>query len=204
MGQSWMHGRLCELVYQVLRNAVGDEHTVGEDNFIYFHATDPARKCAPDAFVKLGVRPSPFESWKVWEHARGTPELCVEVLSPSDTKEKLTWDEKLERYAALGVAEVIAFNSDAPLGSRLSAWDRIADDLVERVVLAESTPCATLGLYWVVVKTRAPSGEELTAALRLARDARGAELVPTRAEAEKAAADAEISRLQAELEAARR
>ncbi len=132
MGESWTHGRLCDVLYQVLTRAVADDGTAGKDNFVYFDATNPQRKCAPDAFVKLGPTVVPFASWKVWE--RGTPELCVEILSPSDTEEKLTWEEKMERYLAVGVRELVAFNVDAPPGSRLRAWDRLSDDLVERLV----------------------------------------------------------------------
>jgi hypothetical protein len=42
MGQSVMHGLLCDLLYHVLRGALGDEHTVGKDHFIYFRPTDPS------------------------------------------------------------------------------------------------------------------------------------------------------------------
>ncbi len=183
-----------------------DGHSVGCDQFVYFDAGNPQRKCAPDAFVKLGVPDTLFESWKTWEHGRGTPEVCVEILSPSDTKEKLTWEEKMERYLAIGVPEVVAFNADAPPGARLRAWDRLADDLVEREVLSESTPCASLGLHWVIVAGRSSDGVELGPALRLARDPHGAALVPTLPEAEAnasdaraVAAEAEIARLRAML-----
>ncbi len=183
MGESRRHGRLCELLYQVLRQAVGAAHSVGKDNFVYFDASDPRKKCAPDAFVKLGVADVLFDSWKVWEH--GAPELAVEILSPSDTPETLTWEEKMERYLALGVRELIALNTDAAVGTRLLAWDRIDNDLVPRVVDGETTPCLTLGLHWVVVESRAPSGEALTVALRLARDPAARELVLTREKSRK-------------------
>ncbi len=182
MGESRRHGRLCELLYHVLRQAVGAAHSVGKDNFVYFDASDPRKKCAPDAFVKLGVPDTLFDSWKVWEH--GAPELAVEISSPSDTPETLTWEEKMERYLALGVRELIVLNTDAVVGARLLAWDRLENDLVPRVVDGETTPCLTLGLHWVVAESRAPSGEALTGALRLARDPAGRELVLTREEAE--------------------
>ncbi len=190
MGESGRHGRVCELVYLLLRQAVGDAHCVGKDNFVYFDAGNPRRKCAPDAFVKLGVPHALFDSWKVWEH--GAPELAVEILSPSDTPETLTWDQKMERYLALGVRELVAFDMESPLGQRLLAWDRIENDLVPRLVENERTPCITLGLHWVLVPSRAPSGEELPIALRLSRDGAGQELFPTFAEAE-------IARLREEL-----
>ncbi|MBL0196751.1 MAG: hypothetical protein IPQ09_21510 [Myxococcales bacterium] len=38
--------------------------------------------------MKLGVPGESITSWKTWQ--KGAPELCVEILSPSDTEEKLT------------------------------------------------------------------------------------------------------------------
>jgi hypothetical protein len=202
MGESVRHGQLCDLLYYVLTHALGEEHTAGHDQFVYFDAGDPRRKCAPDVFVKLGVAPVAFDSWKTWE--QGTPELCVEILSPSDTKEKLGWEQKMKRYRAIGVAEVVSFDLDAPSGTRLRVWDRIDGDLVERLVENETTPCLTLGAYWVIVPSRGLATAEYPAALRLARDPAGRELLPTREEAVLAGAQAEIERLRAELAAARR
>ena len=178
MPESTVHGLLCELVRQILRHALGREHSIGKDNFVYFDATRPRRCIAPDGFVKLDFPRDVFPTWRTWE--RGAPELCVEILSPSDTKEKLSFPEKLRRYRAMGTRELIAFNADARVGSRLRAWDRIEGDLVERVVEGETTPCLTLGVHWVL----APGGEDLPVALRLAKDANGSELLLTPEEAE--------------------
>ena len=211
MPESTVHGLLCDLVCQILRHALGREHSIGKDNFVYFDATHPRRCIAPDGFVKLNFPRDVFPTWRTWE--RGAPELCVEILSPSDTKEKLSFPEKLRRYRAMGTRELIAFNADAPAGSRLRAWDRIEDDLVERVVEGETTPCLVLGLHWVL----APGGEDLPVALRLAKDTDGRELLLTgeeaahaalvtadaaRLDAEAARLDAEAARLDAEAVAA--
>jgi Uma2 family endonuclease len=51
-----------------------------------WYAASRRRCLAPDGFVKLGVPRDVLDSWKTWE--RGVPELCVEILSPSDSKEK--------------------------------------------------------------------------------------------------------------------
>ena len=177
MPESSRHGLLCDLVRQILGHALGREHSIGKDNFVYFDATRPRRCIAPDGFVKLNFPRDVFPTWRTWE--RGAPELCVEILSPSDTKEKLSFPEKLRRYRAMGTRELVAFNADARAGSRVRAWDRIEDDLVERVVEGETTPCLTLGLHWVL----APGGEDLPVALRLAKDAGGQELLLTGEEA---------------------
>jgi Uma2 family endonuclease len=179
------HGLLCTLLYQVLAHAFRGRHSIGCDQFVYYDAGQPRRCIAPDVFVKLGGPSDLFPSWKTWE--RGAPELCVEILSPSDTVEKLSSDEKLRRYRALGTTELVAFDIDAPIGSRLRVWDRIDGDLVERIVTDETTPCLALSLIWVL----APGGDELPVALRLAeRDP--SSLLLTQAES----ALAEIDRLR--------
>ena len=174
MGESSRHGRLCEIMYQLLRKVLGPGSTVGADQFVYFNAADPRRKCAPDVFVKRNRPQADIESWKTWED--GTPELCIEILSPRETKEKLSLQQKLRRFHVMGVREVIAYDIEAEPGTRLRAWDLLHGDLVERIVEGEATPCITLDL-WLVV---APCEEEQQpATLRLAKDRLGHELVTT-------------------------
>jgi Uma2 family endonuclease len=212
-----MHQLLAMLAYNVLTKAARPAHTVGSDQFIYFDAGDPKRRCDPDAFVKLGVPQSDFDNWKIWEKDRGTPELCVEIFSHTDDLEPEPWDQKMSGYLSLGVRELVAFDVNAPPGTRLRAWDHIQGDLVERIVENETTPCLTLDLHWVVVPSLSTAGDKLPAALRLARTSPAQGLVPTHAEAavERAladaaaarerteAAEAEIARLRAEIEALR-
>ena len=73
MSESTRHGRMCELLYQLLRAAVGPQHTVGKDNFVYFDASNARRKCAPDGFVKVDLPQAHFDSYKTW----GTPAIRV-------------------------------------------------------------------------------------------------------------------------------
>ena len=199
LGQNTRHFDLCSLLRRILLAAVGEDGATGADQFVYFDASDPTRKCAPDAFVKLDSTPRELDSWKTWED--GVPELCVEILSPSDM-EKLTLDQKLARYLAIGVQEVLVLDPALPPGTRLRAWDRVDGDLVERVVERERTPCVTLGLHWVLTFDDTLA----TDALRLATDAEGEHLVLTRDEASTAAertradrAEAEAARLREEL-----
>ncbi|HQY65539.1 MAG: Uma2 family endonuclease [Myxococcales bacterium] len=210
MSESHRHKRLCELLYQVLAAVLpGDHASIGADQFVYFDPLDPRRKCAPDGFVKLGVPGESITSWKTWQ--KGAPELCVEILSPSDTEEKLTLPQKLERFAAMGVLEVVTFDVDAKIGERIRAWESVRGDLVERVVLNERTYSVVLGKWFVVAPYLAegrPALQRLDAALRLAEDAEGRTLVPTpdeleRARAEEERARAEEERARAEEERAR-
>ena len=196
MPESKRHKRLCALLYAVLAHGYAARHSLGSDQFVYFDRKTKQRCLAPDAFVKLGTPDTDFKTWSTWEG--GIPEVCVEILSPSDTKEKLTFRTKLARYRALGTQELVSFNVDAPAGSRLRAWDRIEDDLVERVVDHETTPCLTLGLHWVLA-----AADNLPVALRLARDPVGNDLLRTAQETERAAKEVEHdARLKAEARVA--
>lgn len=192
MSESTRHQLLCEVLRKILRQAAGDSATAGSDQFVYFDASDPKRKCAPDGYVKLGVPYHKVYSWKTWK--TGVPELCVEILSPSDTEEKLTLEEKLRRFHTMGVSEVVTFNVDAPKGKRLRAWDLIEGDLVERKIEGERTPCLTLSA-WFVIGTSEEIDED--AVLRLSRDPEGRDMIPTPFEIERA------EKMQAEAKAAR-
>jgi hypothetical protein len=124
------------------------------------------------------------------------------VLSPSDTPERWSFDEKLRRYHALGVRELVTFHVDAEPGEQLRVWDRIENDLVERVVSDDRTPCVTLGLTLLVGPVN-----DYPCGLRLSRDADGKDLILTEAEgrrAEAQAKDAEAAGRHAEAAARRR
>lgn len=143
---------------------------VGSDQFVYIDAVDPRKCLAPDAFVKLGAKNDSFDTWKVWE--RGAPDLAVEIVSDSDRSES-DWAEKLERYQASGIGEVVRFDAENE-ARPLQVWDRVQGELVERVASGPaSRECVALGLWWVVV----PSSEGPL--LRLARDRDGRTLLPT-------------------------
>lgn len=87
------------------------------------------------------------------------------------------------------------FDPEAPAGQRLRAWDRVHDDLVERRLEGERTPCVPLGLEWTV---GAGGGE--ACALRLVDDA--GRVLPSpeeAAEARAGAAEARVRELEEEL-----
>ena len=210
--QSRRHHHLCQALYEILRAVVSPaESTIGADQFVYFNANRPQRCLAPDAFVRLGVPDEDFDSWKSWE--KGAPELAFEVLSPSDSYERWTLEQKIDRYHELGVRELVVFNVDAEHGRRLRVWDRIEGDFVERVVEDERTSSVVLGMHLLVAPvTVIQEGVRYPACLRVARDAAGADLVPTREEARQVAelgrrteadargeAEARVRELEAEL-----
>jgi hypothetical protein len=195
--ESRLHEALCALLRALLRHAFATQHSVGGDQFIYWDPTDPCACLAPDAFVRLGTPDTKFKTWKVWEW--GAPELAIEILSDSDDR----WETKLQKYARLGVRELVSFDADrSPAVLRI--WDRLDGDLVERELGGQAAASNVLPGFWVVV-TDAEHGP----ALRLSRDEAGLALFPTPTEAEAAArrtdadarlaAEARIRELEAEL-----
>lgn len=195
MSESQRHHHLCELLYRVLRHAAGPRASVAAELFVYYQRGAPSKRCAPDAVLELDAPPEGlFTSWRTWEH--GVPDLCVEILSPSDTEEKLTLPQKLHRFEEMGVREVVAFDVDRPRGSRVLAWDRVGRRLAPRAVTRDRTRCKTLGAWFVVV----PCPElQLEHALRLARDAGGRDLLLTREEAALAETSAALADKDAEI-----
>jgi hypothetical protein len=186
------HLELRTLLYRVL-GTLASEHSIGSEQFVYWDPTDPARCLAPDAFVHLGVPDSIFGSWKTWE--RGVPEVAVEIVSDSDASET-PWNGKLQRYQELGVRELVRFDPDEAPSLQVRIWDRVGGELVERTEKQERYLCRSLALYWVVVPARG-----FPAALRLARDAEGRDLVLTPEEAADRAREAEVRAREAEVRA---
>mgnify|MGYP001604782412 CR=1 FL=1 len=187
------HLKLRILLFRILELSHSECAIIGSDQFVYFDASDPSRSLAPDVFVRLGGPMTSFVSWKTWE--RGTPELAVEIVSDSDAPEP-RWEEKLARYHAVGVQELVRFDPDAPAGTRLRIWDRVEGDLVERAVDGDAAQCNGLGLWWVGCPAL---GREAT--LRLSRSADGSDLLPLPEEAEAQARQAESQARQAEARA---
>jgi Uma2 family endonuclease len=190
-------------LYQLLQFALGPEHSVGSDQFVYWIASNPKRKLSPDVFVRMGVRQTAFGSWKTWEQG-GPPDLAVEIISPNEG-DGTTWDEKFARYHELGAKELVRFDPEERPGRRLRVWDRVQEDLVERVIADERTPCLTLGLAWTVRMIITPAGELV--GLRLVddegrlletREEKAEARARTEAEA-RAAAEARVRELEEEL-----
>lgn len=196
------HYALRTLVFETLTRAFAAAATIGCDQFVYWNGSDPKRCLAPDAFVFWGTPDEMFRSWKTWE--RGTPQTAVEIASVFE-RTGGPWPKKLLRYQELGVSELVYFDAAKPAGARLRIWDRIDDDLVERVVEHDVSPCRTLSgrdaqypeLFWVIVPN-----DVHPAALRLAEDPAGQRLLLTAreiAERERDAAQERVAELEEKL-----
>jgi len=101
------------------------------------------------------------------------------------------WSEKVGRYHALGVLELVRFDADAPEGKRIRIWDRVGEDLVERRLHGDHAESPTLGLHWVV----APIEGGLVG-LRVARDPEGRDLVLSPLETTASRLETTASRLE--------
>ncbi len=113
------------------------------------------------------------------------PDIAVEITSDSDASEA-SWEVKLRRYQELGVQELVRFEPEETNERQLRVWDYVEGKLAPRRDAMDRHLCRGLKLYWVVVPTR-----HHPAALRLARDAEGRDLVLTPEEsAERAREDA--------------
>ncbi|WP_437274939.1 Uma2 family endonuclease [Sorangium sp. So ce375] len=187
------HLELRTALYLILKRELAHTATLGSDQFVYWDPRTSKKRLAPDAFVRLGVPHRTFRTWKTWLH--GAPDLAVEIVSESDEGEP-DWDEKLARYRASGIREVVRFHPD-DRERPIRVWDAHDGDLVER---APDDPalraCEALGLWWTVVED--PS---VGAMLRLARDREGRELLPTPDEAEAKAREVEARAREAEAKA---
>ena len=204
MPETNRHLELRTALYQILKAELAAHATLGSDQFVYFDPTTAKKKLAPDAFVKLGAPHATFRVWKTW--LRGAPDIAVEVASDSDIPEE-AWENKLRRYLAAGIGEVVRFDPDDE-ERPLRVWDHVDGDLVERERPDDGVfECARLGLFWVVIPH--PAYVQM---LRLARDREGRELLPTpeesaqihaRARKEEERARKEETRAREEAERAR-
>lgn len=195
-------------LYLLIKAAFPDA-AIGSEQFVYWDAGDPQKCLSPDVFLKRGSPDELFDTWKIWE--RGAPDLALEVVSAFDRRDA-NWADKLQRYQASGVSELVRF--DAAARQPLRVWDRVDGELVERAASSPSHhECVSLGLWWATLQT------EYGLILRLANDPAGASLLLTpeeklqaeasaraaaeeklRAEAtQRAAAEAENEQLRAEL-----
>ncbi len=190
------HLEIRTALFLILKMAFADRATIGSEQFVYWDPTSSAKRCAPDAFVKLGQPHETFNVWKVWE--RGAPDLAVEIVSKSDRPSE-DWSQKLERYVAAGVAELVRFDATDD-AQPIRVWDRVEGQLVERAAEdPDVRRCWVLNLFWTTV-----TDPTIGPMLRLARDANGVDLLPTPNEAlaaaESARRHADAARKQAESE----
>jgi hypothetical protein len=192
---------LQRLILELLRPLIerwfvlrGKPTFVGADQFIYYKRLHPSKVVAPDIYVLPGVPPDRrVQSWKTWQTGV-VPSLAIEVVTSADPEKD--YREAPERYAELGVDELIIFDPDFQKHDDRVRWQRYRK-LKRGFAQIEATNAdrvrsRALGCFLRVV------GEGDMARLRLGTGPAGDVLVPTEAEAERAAKEAALATAGAE------
>ena len=185
---------LQRLIVELLRPLVerwlalrGKPTLVGADQFIYYKRFHPEKVVAPHLYVLPGVKPGRrIKSWKVWETGI-VPSFALEVVASAEPEKEYVG--VLERYAELGVDELVVFDPDHELDEDRVRWQRYRrlERGFEQVETSNADRIRSRVLRCFL--RAVGSGDDVR--LRLGRGRTGDDLVPTEAEAERAVWDAE-------------
>lgn len=120
--ESEQHALIVLLLKVTLEEAwtARQDFYVGMNMFVYFSPDQVLTEDfkGPDLFVALGVTRRLRKSWVVWGEGGRTPNLVLEVTSPSTRK--VDYGHKKDIYATrLRVPEYFIFN---PFNNRLEGW----------------------------------------------------------------------------------
>lgn len=198
MGQDTLQMRIRELLRPLVERwlALGGKPTfVGADQFIYYKRFQPSKCVGPDIYILPGVPPGKrFKSWKTWKTGV-VPSLAFEVVASDDPDKD--YREAPERYVELGVDELIIFDPDFEQSDERARWQRYRKLASRGFVRVEATNgdrirSRTLRCFLRVV------GEGDDARVRLGTGPTGDELVPTEAEAARAAKEEALADRDAE------
>ena len=180
---------------------------IGSDQFFAWVEHEPLVRVSPDVYLLDDPPPRPLpSSWQTWRKEHNPPRFALEIVSEESWRKD--YEDNPPKYAQLGARELVIFDPRAALGrtrgedrAALQVFRRSADSGFVRV-LRGSGPARSEELdCWLVVLREGDA-----ASLGLARDPRGANLVPTmaqaraRAEQEREAAERRAAELEAELE----
>jgi hypothetical protein len=175
---------LVERYYQL----AGKPTFVGADQFIYYKRFHPRKVVSPDVYVLPGVPAGRrIKSWKVWQTGI-VPSFALEVVASKEYEKD--YREAPERYAELGVDELIIFDADFALDEDRVRWQRYRKLKKRAFVRVEASNAdrirsRTLGCFLRAV------GEGDGMRLRLGTGQAGDDLFPTEAEAKDAMVAAE-------------
>jgi len=181
-----------------------DDFYVGGNMFVYFSETQARNNDfrGPDVFVVLNTERKERESWVVWEEGGRTPDVVIELLSPST--EAVDRGVKMDLYAR--VLKVSWYFLYDPFTLVFEGYRLDLDAMEYEPLTPEadgSLRCDLLGLYLGIRDTSIGYKEQIPALRWL--DAAGAPLplgAELAARAESKAAEAESKAAEAESKAA--
>lgn len=198
VGEDILHRWIIEMLRPLVQRWIGQRGVralVGADQFIYYQQHAPTLRVSPDIYVLPGLAPNTrVSSWKTWEQGV-VPSFVLEVVSKDWEKDYI---EGPQRYAAIGVSELVIFDPTPALHPERVAWQvyrRVRGRPLTRVEVstADRVRSRELGCLLRAV------GEGNDLRLRLGTGTGGAELFPTGEEAAEAAVEAErAARLSAQ------
>lgn len=201
--QTLMREMLRPMLARFLASRGVDAHA-GSDQFIYWEKGNPAACVAPDVYVLPGVsQRRVISTWKTWLERGVVPSLAIEIVTGDVEKD---YEDAPARYAALGVKEVVIYDTRLEPGPRrIRRWRfqvyRRSASRLTRVIATDDdrVRLRSIGAWLRVL------GEGVDRRLRLATGVKGEALVPTSdedaraADARAAAERARADRLEAAL-----
>jgi len=111
MAETETHREIMVLLIQALQDiyAGRTDVYVGGNMLMYYERGDKHQVIAPDVFVVLGVSSHVRENYLIWEEAKPTLDLVIEVTSKSTKRNDIV--KKKELYQnRLGVREYVLFD----------------------------------------------------------------------------------------------
>ena len=179
---------------------IPDVYVLG-DMMMYYEEGDPRKSISPDIFVAFGIGKKERRIYKIWEEGK-PPDFVLEFSSKGTYRNDLT--SKVQLYASIGIPEYFVYDVDRRyLPTPLMGFRLIGDEYVEIPALANGgLRSETLGLEFHVLEDSLGLYDPEAEAW-LKTSAERAEDAEERANQEAEArhkAEAEVARLQAELE----
>ncbi len=169
-----------------------DEQWIGVDAFFAWVREAPLVRVSPDVYTLAAHPGEPLpKSFQTGLPGRTPPIFALEIVS-DEWKED--YDDGPQKYALLGASELVVFDADAARGDArpprvpFQVFRRTADGAFVQAHRGAGPVRAETIDSWLV----ATATHDTNRLLRLARDAAGADLVPTsreRADAEAQRAD---------------
>jgi Uma2 family endonuclease len=160
---------------------------LGADQFFAWVRAEPLVRVSPDVYLVDDPPAPPLpKMWSTWIPGHKPPRWAVEIVSDDWKKD---YDDGPQKYAQLGTRELVIFDPAAALSRdphdvrvALQVYRRDADGAFVRVYNGKGPVRSKEIDAYLVVRRQ---GDAVR--LRIARDARGADVVPTADEAKQTA-----------------
>ena len=183
---------------------IPDVYVLG-DMMMYYEEGNPRKSISPDIFVAFGIGRKERRIYKIWEEGK-PPDFVLEFASRGTYRNDLTGKKRL--YAEIGIQEYFLYDVDGPyLPTPLMGFRLVGGDYVEIPVSANGGILSvTLGLEFHLFADGFgiydPESQEWlkTAAEAAIERAEDAEERADREADARHIAEAEVARLQEELE----